>query len=46
MRQMRLVVDSNSTLMRDGANILREGGLEGIDAPVLLVMGEDSPMGA
>ena len=43
MRQMRLVVDSNSTLMRDGANILREGGLEGIDAPVLLVMGEDSP---
>jgi pimeloyl-ACP methyl ester carboxylesterase len=43
MRQMRLVVDSNSTLMRDGANILRAGGLEGIDAPVLLVMGEDSP---
>jgi lipase len=42
-RQMRLVVDGNRTLMQDGANILREGGLEGIDAPVLIAMGADSP---
>ena len=27
----------------DSANILRAGGLEGIDAPVLLIMGQDSP---
>ncbi|RCW83331.1 alpha/beta fold hydrolase [Paracoccus lutimaris] len=42
-RQMRLVVAGNKALMRDDAHILREGGLEGIDAPVLIVMGEDSP---
>ena len=42
-RQMRLVVAGNRTLMQDGANILREGGLEGIDAPVLIAMGADSP---
>ena len=42
-RQMRLVVEGNRTLMQDGANILREGGLEGIDAPVLIAMGADSP---
>jgi len=34
---------SNEALRRDSANILREGGLEAIDAPVLIVMGEDSP---
>ena len=43
IRQMRLVVDGNRTLMQDGANILRDGGLEGIDAPVLIAMGGDSP---
>ena len=42
-RQMQLVVASNRTLMRDDAHILREGGLEGIDAPVLIAMGANSP---
>lgn len=41
--QMRLVVDGNATLMHDSANILRDGGLEGIDAPVMILMGEKSP---
>lgn len=43
VRQIALVIAGNETLMRDSANILREGGLESIDAPVLLVMGEGSP---
>ena len=43
VRQMQLVVAGNETLMQDDAHILREGGLEGIDAPVLIVMGGDSP---
>ena len=42
-RQMSMVVAGNDALMHDSANILRDGGLEAIDAPVLLVMGEDSP---
>lgn len=41
--QMRLVVAGNDTLMHDGANILRDGGLEAIDAPVMILMGEKSP---
>lgn len=41
--QMRLVTAGNQTLMQDAANILREGGLEAIDAPVMLIMGEKSP---
>lgn len=41
--QVRLVAETNDTLMLDGANILREGGLEGIDAPVLLIQGANSP---
>jgi len=40
---MSMVVAGNDALMHDSANILRDGGLEAIDAPVLLVMGEDSP---
>lgn len=43
VRQMQLVVDGNRTLMQDGANILRDGGLEAIDAPVLIAMGGNSP---
>jgi len=42
-RQIHLVQASNQALRQDSANILREGGLEAIDAPVLIVMGEDSP---
>lgn len=42
-RQMRLVVAGNDALMHDSARILRAGGLERIDAPVMLLMGEKSP---
>ena len=41
--QVRLVAETNDTLMEDKARILREGGLEGIDAPVLLIAGAESP---
>lgn len=30
-------------LSQDSANILRDGGLEAIDAPVMLISGENSP---
>lgn len=43
IRQIGLVSDSNDTLVHDRANMLRDGGLEGIDAPVMLIMGGDSP---
>lgn len=43
VRQIRLVQASNAALRSDSAGILRAGGLEAIDAPVLIVMGEDSP---
>lgn len=42
-RQIHLVAASDDALHRDGANILRPDGLEAIDAPVLIVMGEQSP---
>lgn len=42
-RQIDMVVAGNDALTQDSANILRDGGLEGIDAPVLIVMGQDSP---
>lgn len=42
-RQIRLVAASGDALDKDSANILRDGGLEAIDAPVLLMMGENSP---
>ena len=42
-RQIRLVAASVDALDKDSANILRDGGLETIDAPVLLLMGENSP---
>ena len=41
--QVRLVAETNDTLMQDGAHILREGGLEGVEAPVLLISGANSP---
>ncbi len=42
-RQVSLVAETNDTLRHDTAGILRPGGLEAIDAPVLIVMGEHSP---
>jgi len=42
-QQMRMVVDTNEALMQDRARILREGGLEQIEAPVMLIAGADSP---
>lgn len=42
-RQVDLVVAGNDALMCDSGNILREGGLEAIDAPVMIIMGEDTP---
>ena len=41
--QIRLVAETNTILRQDRARILREGGLEGIDAPVMLIRGESSP---
>lgn len=43
VRQIRLVQSSNAALRADSAHILRDGGLEAIDAPVLIVMGGASP---
>ncbi|WP_378945898.1 alpha/beta fold hydrolase [Paracoccus sp. R86501] len=42
-RQIRLVADTGPTLRHDRANTLRDGRLEAIDAPVLLISGQDSP---
>lgn len=42
-RQIRLVADSHAALALDAHRILRPGGLEGIDAPVMIVTGADSP---
>lgn len=41
--QMRLVLDTDAALSRDSHAILREGGLESIDAPVMLISGAESP---
>lgn len=43
VRQIRLVAGTGAALRHDSARILREGGLEQIDAPVLLIQGADSP---
>ena len=40
---MGLVIDTNAALMQDRAQILRDGGLEGIEAPVMLISGAESP---
>ncbi|UXU74798.1 MULTISPECIES: alpha/beta fold hydrolase [unclassified Paracoccus (in: a-proteobacteria)] len=42
-RQVTLVADSNPVLREDTAHLLRPNGLENIDAPVMIVMGQDSP---
>lgn len=42
-RQIGLVIDTDDTLTRDRADLLREGGLESIDAPVMIVAGDRSP---
>ncbi|SDE86666.1 Pimeloyl-ACP methyl ester carboxylesterase [Paracoccus isoporae] len=41
--QMAMVLDTNAALMADRAQILREGGLESVDAPVMLISGAESP---
>lgn len=43
VRQIHLVADSHAALAEDSHAILRPGGLEGIDAPVMIVTGTDSP---
>lgn len=42
--QIKLVVDTDETLTRDRARILDEGRLETIDAPVMIILGQDSPL--
>lgn len=42
-RQIRLVADTGPALRDDSARILRDGGLEQVDAPVLLIAGAESP---
>ena len=41
--QIRMVAEANVILRQDRARILRDGGLEGIGAPVMLIRGEASP---
>ena len=41
--QIPLVAETDETLTHDRARILRDGGLEAIDAPVLIIAGERSP---
>lgn len=43
VRQIGIVAETNGVLARDAANILRPDGLEGIDAPVLILRGAKSP---
>lgn len=42
-RQIGLVAQTSGALREDHANILRPGGLEAVEAPVLLISGADSP---
>ncbi|MFV0410123.1 MAG: alpha/beta fold hydrolase [Paracoccus sp. (in: a-proteobacteria)] len=42
-QQIRMVAETNDRLMSDRADILRAGGLEGVDAPVMLIAGSESP---
>ncbi|MFN3273905.1 MAG: alpha/beta fold hydrolase [Paracoccus sp. (in: a-proteobacteria)] len=42
-RQIGLVAATAGALREDHANILRKGGLEAVDAPVLLIAGANSP---
>ncbi|MBU2958385.1 alpha/beta fold hydrolase [Paracoccus sp. 1_MG-2023] len=41
--QIAIVRETGDTLRHDAARILRDGGLEAIDAPVMIVNGSDSP---
>lgn len=41
--QVAIVNDTNGALRHDSANVLRPGGLEAIDAPVMILMGGNSP---
>lgn len=43
VRQVGIVIETNDALRHDANNILRPGGLEAIDAPVMLIMGGNSP---
>lgn len=43
LRQIRLVAETAPALRDDTGRILREGGLEAIDAPVLIIAGKQSP---
>lgn len=43
IRQMPLIIDADPALSGDIHGILRPGGLEGIEAPVLFISGENSP---
>ncbi len=43
LKQLEIVANTNDALHLDAPRILRSGGLEGIDAPVLFIMGENSP---
>lgn len=42
-RQIRLVAANHAALSLDAHDILRPGGLEGVDAPVMIIAGTDSP---
>ncbi|CAM3117350.1 alpha/beta fold hydrolase [Paracoccus nototheniae] len=42
-RQIRLIAATHDALRHDSARILRDGGLESIAAPVMLIQGADSP---
>lgn len=42
-QQIPLIAETGPTLSQDRADILRPDGLEAIDAPVLLISGENSP---
>ncbi len=42
-RQIALIVAVDPTLSHDAAQLLRPGGLEAIDAPVMLIAGAQSP---
>lgn len=43
VRQIQIVRDTNDALMEDRANSLRDGGIETIDAPIMIIKGNDSP---
>ncbi|MES2432617.1 MAG: alpha/beta fold hydrolase [Pseudomonadota bacterium] len=41
--RIHLIVEQNPTLLEDAAGVLRAGGLEAVDVPVLLIEGATSP---